>query len=74
MYIFKIVKESFYNPEIGNYKAFGIEVYDKFTHKKLLCISDVFTDIHKAQEFALLCNECQPEPVHLKELCIDFIE
>ncbi len=74
MYIFRIIKESLYHPEIGRYKAFGVEVYEKSTQKKLLSISDVFTDLRKAREFALLCNECQPEPVHLKELCMDFIE
>ena len=74
MYIFKIKKESHYNPEIGRYKAFGIAVYDKSSNSPVMIISDVFTDLRKARQFVNLCNECQPEPVHLMEICIDFIE
>lgn len=66
--------ETLYNPEIGIYTAFGIEIYEKSTLRKIHEISDVFTNLDKAQEFAALCNECQPEPVHLEELCIGFIE
>lgn len=74
MYTFKLKKECFFNPEIGNYCAYSVEVYDENHSSAIACVSDVFTDYEKAQEFVRLLNLCQPEPVHLEELCIDFIQ
>lgn len=73
-YKFKVKEENLYHPEIGFYTSFGVEVYSEDFKTLLGFVSDVFTDKAKAEHFADLLNECQPEPLHLEELCADFVE
>lgn len=74
MYIFRIKKDNFYHPEVGSYFSYSVEVFIENKTDRLCYIPDVFADVKKAQEFADICNQYQPEPVHLEELCIDFLQ
>jgi len=74
LYIYKIKKEVNENPEIGSYTTYGIEAYTEHSSTPVSYISDAFADYEKAEEFVDLLNEHQAQPVHLEELCIDFIQ
>lgn len=73
MYIFKSKKENYYHPEIGSYTSYAIEVYSVLSSELVFRISDAFPSLEKAKTFVAFCNEYQPEPVHLTEICIEFI-
>lgn len=71
---FKVIAQNLYNDEIGFYEAFGIEVSEKDSGEVVDFISDLFSDYEKAKDFAELLQECQPELVHFRELCLNEIE
>ena len=73
LYIFKWKTEVYYNSEIGFYTSCAVEVFDKLSDKCIYSIRDVFANENLAKEFIELMNICQPELVHLEELCMDFI-
>ncbi len=73
MYIFKSKKENYYNPEIGSYTSYAIEVYSALSLELVFRISDAFPNPEKAKNFVAFCSKYQPEPVHLTEICIEFI-
>ncbi|MBQ2825386.1 MAG: hypothetical protein IJF19_03830 [Clostridia bacterium] len=73
MYIFKSKKENYYNPEIGRYTSYAIEVYSTLSSEPVFRICDAFPNLEKAKSFVAFCNKYQPEPVHLTEICIEFI-
>lgn len=72
--IFKVIKEELYNAEIGIYTAFGIEMLDDKENKSLAKMSDLFLYAENANKFVFRLNECQPEPVHINELCLSVVE
>ena len=72
MYIFKSKTESYYSAELGSYNSCAIEVYD-ISEKRVLYIPDVFVNKERAEEVVEMMNICQPELVHIEELCVDFI-
>lgn len=74
LYIYRIKKETNQNSEIGNYTSYGIEAYQEHSLTPVSYIPDVFADYENAQKFIDLLNEYQAQPVHLEELCIDFIQ
>lgn len=73
MYIYRAKEEQYHNPEIGFYTAYCVEVLN-VSGERILNIPDVFIDFVQADEFINLCNLYQPEPIHMEELCIDFIQ
>ena len=73
MYIYKSIRETYYNSEIGSYTAYAVEAYKVSSATPLCRIPDAFANPEKAEEFIALCNQHQPEPLHLTEICIEFI-
>ena len=56
---------------IGLYRSYGIFAFVR--GQQILHIPDVFCERHKADEFVRLCNEEQPELIHLEELIEDTL-
>ncbi len=73
MYIFKAKTEVYYNSEIGFYASCAVEVYEEGTDVCIYCIRDVFANENDAKDFVELMNVCQPELIHLEELCVNYI-
>ena len=71
---FEVIEEDLFNKEIGFYKAYGIVAKESSSGKIIDSVSDLFLDSYKAESFASLLQECQPEPVHFRELCLNEIE
>ena len=63
-----------YMKEVGFYVSYDIEVYSADEDMPVVSLEDVFIDFNKAQEFVLLCNEYQLDPIHLEEFCLDYIQ
>ena len=74
LYIFRVKEAKLQSPEMGAYKAFGVEVLEEKTERILEQVSDVFLCEEEASDFVDMLNECQPELVHLTELCMDAIQ
>jgi len=74
LFIFRVREEILHSPDTGEYKAFGVEAFDKTDEKLVAFVSDVFLCEDEASAFVNRLNECQPELVHLTELCIDAIQ
>ena len=72
---FYTVKESLYSEDVGSFIAYGIGVCEKneSNRKTLEYIPDVFLDQHKAEQFVVMCNCLQLDPLHLSDVVEDAV-
>ena len=64
---YQVVKESLWDQYLGHYTAFGVNVYfnQGDVKEKITCVSDVFLDQEKADQFVCHCNQTQLDVVDL---------
>lgn len=72
---YQVVKESLWDQYLGHYTAFGVNVYfNKGDMKeKIVCVSDVFLDQEKADQFVYRCNQQQLDVTDLLDAIEDAI-
>lgn len=74
-YLYSVVEEQLYHPEIGSYRSFGIqyERYDKTGRKQLAVISDISTNKRFVVSLAERLNVYQLFPIHLRVYIDDIL-
>ncbi len=70
-YNYSVVKETISSDILGEYTAYGIRV----THNgsELELISDISTDLQKAEQLARYCTDGQLHPIHIPDVIEDFL-
>ena len=68
---FYTMKESLCSEDVGSFTTYGIGVCEN--HQHLEYISDVFLDQQKAEQFVVLCNRLQLDPLHLSDVVEDAV-
>lgn len=72
---YRVIEETLYHEDLGQYTAYGISAYsvEDGETKLLAHISDVFLDMQKAEQFASLCNRLALDPIHLPDVVADML-
>ncbi len=75
MFYYEIFDERLNKPDIGEYTAYGVLIYRTAAKEKALIakISDVTTDLERAEKLILLCNNEQVEPIHFNDVMEDVL-
>ena len=72
-YTYSVFEERLFQPDIGEYTAYGI----KITSDNPLFVSKTITDISVSKpEISSLvkrCNKCQLQPIHFEDVVDDFL-
>ena len=72
---FYTVKEVLYSEDVGSFTAYGIGVCNNNQNERetLEYIPDVFLDQQRAEQFVILCNRLQLDPIHLFDVVEDAV-
>ncbi len=73
MYSYEIFDEKLNKTDIGEYTTYGVAIYRTVKKRKELItkIFDVTTDLERAKNLVMLCNNEQLEPIHFNDVIED---
>ena len=73
---YQAVKEVHFQPEIGEYTAWGIKGFsasEEASGTASMYISDVFLNEKEAEDFARLCTSLKLSLIHLRDVVEDIL-
>lgn len=75
MFLYMPVKQSLTNPYLGRYVTYGIQAFylGWGLCAKAAAVDDVSVSFYEAASLAAHCTLGQLDPVHLIDICEDFV-
>ena len=75
MFEYRAFEEELTLPDVGNYTAYGIKVFEisESGERCIISLPDVSTDKAFVEALAYLCNKEELSPMHLFDVAEDFL-